>query len=155
MRHYDVVKSLLSNPKVTIVIDDGRRWLHRHKDKFDAIVQNTTHHWRAHITNLVSREYIELVNAHLEEGRLFYHNSTRSESVQKTMIEAYPYVRRYHSFIAGSKPSAVTRMRSLPLTFSQRRAMPPSALVTVGRPEAEPPAMPRCASSPRLRVPAW
>src|SRR5262249_6617527 len=46
--HPDVA-SLLRNPKVTVVIDDGRRWLQRHPDRrFDVIVMNTTMHWRAH-----------------------------------------------------------------------------------------------------------
>ena len=37
-----VTASLLRNPKVTIVIDDGRRWLLRHPEAiFDVIVVNT------------------------------------------------------------------------------------------------------------------
>ncbi len=44
---YDQVKSLLKNPKVDIVVDDGRRWLNRHPEsKFDFIVMNTTWNWR-------------------------------------------------------------------------------------------------------------
>src|SRR2546428_239072 len=35
------VASLLRNPRVTIVNDDGRRWLLRHDIKFDFIVMNT------------------------------------------------------------------------------------------------------------------
>ena len=59
------VRGVLSNPKITIVIDDGRRWLVRHPEKFDLIVANTTEHWRANSTNLLSREYVELVRRHL------------------------------------------------------------------------------------------
>ena len=43
IKRYPAVASLLTNPKVRIFIDDGRRWLNRHPDlRFDAIVQNTT-----------------------------------------------------------------------------------------------------------------
>src|SRR5919109_1334015 len=46
---YPQVSSLLRNPKVEIVIDDGRRWLARHPDRqFDVIVANVTFHFRAH-----------------------------------------------------------------------------------------------------------
>lgn len=62
---YEPVRSLLTNPKVRIVVDDGRRWLHRHEERFDFIVMNTSYHWRAHMTNLLSREFLELARAHL------------------------------------------------------------------------------------------
>ncbi len=51
------------------MIDDGRRWLLGNPDRrFDAIVQNTTWHWRSHATNLLSAEYFELVATRLEPG---------------------------------------------------------------------------------------
>src|SRR5262249_22598702 len=54
IRQYPEVAGILRNPKVNIVIDDGRRWLARNPaGKYDLIVQNTTFHWRAHITNLL------------------------------------------------------------------------------------------------------
>ena len=94
---------LLANPKVQIVIDDGRRWLQRHPSlTFDTIVQNTTWHWRAHVTDLLSREYLELVRAHLRAGGLFYFNTTRSAHAQKTAITVYPYAWRVDSFVAVS-----------------------------------------------------
>ncbi len=64
-RHPEVA-SLLSNPKVEIIIDDGRRWLRRNPDRrFDLIVSNTTQHWRAHATNLLSVEYLQIIKQHL------------------------------------------------------------------------------------------
>ena len=64
---YAAVRSPLTNPKVTIVIDDGRRWLVRNRQaKFDAIVSNTSFHWRAHSTAILSKEFLELVSAHLQ-----------------------------------------------------------------------------------------
>ena len=43
--------SVLTDPKVSLVTDDGRRWLNRNPDKkFDLILQNTTWHWRSEIT---------------------------------------------------------------------------------------------------------
>ena len=60
------VASVLSNPKVSIVTDDGRRWLRLHPDrKFDAIVSNTTWHFRANVTNLLSAEFLDLIGQHL------------------------------------------------------------------------------------------
>ena len=58
---YPAVASLLQNPKVHIVIDDGRRWLLEYpRRRFDLIVMNTTFHWRDHASNLLSRDFLRL-----------------------------------------------------------------------------------------------
>ncbi len=89
---YPDVASLLDNPRVAIHVDDGRRWLLRHPDeKFDVIVQNTTQHHRAHITNLVSREYQEIARAHLKPGGMFLINTTRSEDIMKTSLAVFAH----------------------------------------------------------------
>jgi spermidine synthase len=97
------VAGILTNPKVEIVIDDGRRWLHRHPDqRFDVIVMNTTWHWRAHITNLLSTEFMELARAHLAQGGMFYFNTTSSDDVKKTAVTTFPYAMRVYNFMAVS-----------------------------------------------------
>lgn len=100
---YPAVASLMTNPKVTIVVDDGRRWLLRHPDrKFDAIVMNTTWHWRAHVTNLLSREFMQMARAHLVPGGLHYFNTTSSANVQRTACLVFPYCMRFENFMAVS-----------------------------------------------------
>jgi spermidine synthase len=79
------VASVLRNPKVNIVIDDGRRWLRRHPQRqFDAIVSNTTWHFRANVTNLLSAEFLAMVKGSLKPGGVFFYNTTDSERVQRT-----------------------------------------------------------------------
>lgn len=110
---YDEVKSLLTNPKVDIVIDDGRRWLNRHpQTKFDAVVMNTTWNWRGHSTNLLSVEFLDLVRAHLAPGGLFYYNSTSSDDVKKTAATVFPHALRVYNFMAVSDS---------PFTFDKER----------------------------------
>jgi spermidine synthase len=100
---HDEVKSLLTNPKVHIEIDDGRRWLNRHpNDRFDVVVQNTTWHWRAHITDLLSVEYMDIVRAHLAPGGIFFFNTTSSDDVQKTAATQWPHAMRVYNFMAVS-----------------------------------------------------
>jgi spermidine synthase len=101
--HHPEVSGILRDPKVDIVIDDGRRWLHRHPDaKFDVIVMNTTWHWRAHITNLLSTEFMELARAHLAKDGIFYFNTTSSDDVKKTAVTTFPYAMRVYNFMAVS-----------------------------------------------------
>ena len=102
-RHPEVA-GLLGDPKVEIVIDDGRRWLLAHPDeRFDAVVMNTTWHWRAHTTNLLSREFAELVKKHLTAGGLFFFNTTWSVDACKTALDVFPHTFRVINFVAGSE----------------------------------------------------
>ena len=97
------VAGVLHDPKVDIVIDDGRRWLNRHPDeRFDVVVMNTTWHWRAHITDLLSTEFMGLVRNHLSPGGLFYFNTTSSDDVKKTAATTFPYAIRVYNFMAVS-----------------------------------------------------
>jgi spermidine synthase len=106
VRHYPEVASVLDNPKVEIVIDDGRRWMNRNPDRqFDFIVMNTTFHWRAHATNLLSVEFLELVRAHLKPGGAAIYNTTDSDRVQRTACEVFPHVVRViNNVVVSDRP---------------------------------------------------
>ena len=97
------VKSLLTNPKVRIHIDDGRRWLRRRPEaRYDAIVMNTTYNWRAHATNLLSREFLSVLKGHLAPGGVLIYNSTGSAEVHRTAAEVFPYSGRLLNFVVAS-----------------------------------------------------
>jgi predicted membrane-bound spermidine synthase len=103
IQHHAAVAGLLVNPKVHIVIDDGRRWLIAHPERrFDYIVMNTTYNWRANSTNLLSVEFLKLAREHLTPGGVLYYNTTWSREVQATGIAIFPYALRVSSFLALS-----------------------------------------------------
>ena len=100
---YPQVASLLRNPKVEITIDDGRRWLARNPGKkFDVIVMNTTYHWRANVSNVLSREFLGLVRQHLNPGGIHYYNTTEGKDVFLTGTTVFPYSVRVMNFLAVS-----------------------------------------------------
>lgn len=100
---YPQVSGLLTDPRVHIAVDDGRRWMRRNPDeKFDLIVQNTTFHWRAYATNILSREYMELTRRHLKPGGIVAINTTWSSDVVETAAHVFPFVERRHNFVYGS-----------------------------------------------------
>jgi spermidine synthase len=85
------VSSLLRNPKVELAIDNGRRWLIAHPErKFDLVVMNTTFNWRANGTNLLSREFLQLIRSHLQPGGIAFYNTTWSGDVQLTGTTEFP-----------------------------------------------------------------
>ena len=103
IRRYSDHAGLLEDPKVRIHIDDGRRWLNRHpNEQFDMILQNTTWHWRSQITNLLSKEYLELCKSRLRPGGVLYWNTTGSPHIPYTAARVFRHVVRYGSFVAAS-----------------------------------------------------
>ena len=135
LAHYPDVRSLLNNPKVEFVIDDGRRWLSANPEqRFDVIVQNTTFYWRSYSTNLLSQEFFEKIRAHLKDGGLYYFNSTWSAVAQRTAASVFPYAYRFSSMMAASdspiRPDR-DRLRSILLAYRIDGA----PVLTPGRPE--------------------
>ena len=103
IRQRPIVSSLLWNPRVQIVIDDGRRWLVSHPDrKFDFILMNTTYNWRANTTNLLSVEFLQFLRRHMNLGGVAYYNTTSSAEVQLTGATVFPYALRVSNFLAVS-----------------------------------------------------
>jgi spermidine synthase len=97
---YPVVASLLRNPKVTVVVDDGRRWLVNHPERrFDLTVMNTSVHHRSNSTNVLSVEFQELVRQHLTPGGVQYYNTTGSDEAMQTGLAVFKYGLRVSNFL--------------------------------------------------------
>ncbi|MBX3460128.1 MAG: fused MFS/spermidine synthase [Planctomycetes bacterium] len=116
------VASLLQNPKVEIVIDDGRRWLNRNPDaRFDAIVMNTSFHWRAHMSNLLSVEFLHLLRGHLNPGGVVLYNTTGSPEVQRTACAVFPHVVRViNNVVVSDSPLMPDKQRWRELLLDYR-----------------------------------
>lgn len=99
---HEEVASLLQNPKVRIIVDDGRRWLSRRGERFDLVVANATQHWRGYAANLLSREFVRLVKGSLEEGGIYVFNPTGSPSAMKTAVSEFRHSATLASAVAVS-----------------------------------------------------
>jgi spermidine synthase len=98
-----VVSSLLTNEKVEIAIDDGRRYMQRNMaEKFDLIIMNTTFHWRAYAANLLSQDFLELILLRLNDGGIAFYNSTNSMNAQKAGAAVCPYSMRLQNHMLCS-----------------------------------------------------
>jgi spermidine synthase len=110
---YPAVASLLTNPKVSIVIDDGRRWLNRHPAaRFDAVVANTTWNYRPNATNLLSAEYLRLLAQHLRPGGVALYNTTGSLRAQRTACQTFADgYRELNAMVVANHPLRLDRDR--------------------------------------------
>ncbi len=106
VKENSIVSSLLQNKKVQLVSDDGRRWLTRNPgETFDAIVMNTTYHWRSHASSLLSREFLNLISDRLRPGGIAFYNATGSKRAMFTACSMFPTGYRVHNFIAVANDS--------------------------------------------------
>ncbi len=95
--------TVLADPRVKILLDDGRRWLRNQPgERFDVIVMNTTYYWRSNSTNLLSREFLENLRAHLNPGGVIFYNTLGSDDIMYTAAHVFKHVARFSAFVAAS-----------------------------------------------------
>lgn len=116
------VASVLRNPKVTLVDNDGRRWLRSNPQRrFDVIVSNTSYHFRANASNLLSTDFLAIVRAHLKDGGVAFYNTTDSSRVQRTGCTAFPFGARFTNHMVVSSSAIDWNFRRWRDTLSRYR----------------------------------
>ena len=113
MEGYPRQLSALSDARVHLHIDDGRRWLKGQRGAmYDLVVANTTWHWRAYGSNLLSREFLSEVQAHMAPGAILAYNSTGSPDVLRTAVAVFGNAYRYEGFILAGDHDFRPRLRT-------------------------------------------
>src|SRR3989338_2949923 len=62
---------VLENPNHTLIIDDGRNYLLKNKEKYDLIISEPTSTWQSFSTQLYSQEFLEIVESRLSDDGVF------------------------------------------------------------------------------------
>ena len=88
---------VLADPRVEVVFDDARHFLQTTDESFDVITSDPIHPWMKGAAALYSREYFELVAAHLADGGvitqwvpLYESTSEAVKSELATFFEVFP-----------------------------------------------------------------
>lgn len=102
-KKYPEIASIFKNPKISVEIDDGRRWLENYNgEKFDFILMNATFYWRSNASNLLSKDFLELAKKHLKKGGVIYYNTTGSSDIVYTAASIFKHVTMFANFVAAS-----------------------------------------------------
>lgn len=97
---YPLQARALKDPRVNVVVDDARRWLRQNShEKYDLIIMNTTFHWRANASFLLSQEYLQLIKKHMNSGAVMAFNATGSADAFYTATQVFEHAYRYSNFI--------------------------------------------------------
>lgn len=108
IRRYPAVRPILSNPRIVMHFDDGRRWLKRHPDEqYDLLVMNTTFHFRANVTMLLSQDFLRMARGHLRPGGVIAFNSTDAPDAYKTAAAVFARVYQLRNFVVAGDTLAV------------------------------------------------
>lgn len=102
IRDYVDNRRIFEDAKIRFHVADGRHFLRRSTEKYDLMVMNTTWHWRAYSTFLLSKEFLELARDHLAPDGLIAYNATGSPDVLKTAQAVFPHAYLYESFVVAA-----------------------------------------------------
>ncbi len=94
-----VNRNVLGDPRVHVLLEDGRNVLLLGNKQYDLITIEVTSIWFAGAANLYNREFYKLVNARLSEGgflqqwlQLHHTNRRTVATIIATMREAFPHM---------------------------------------------------------------
>ena len=89
--------NVVANPKVKVHLDDARHYLLTTDEKFDAITSDPLDPWVKGAATLYTREFFEVVKAHLKPGgvvtlfvQLYESTEAAAKSEVATFLEAFP-----------------------------------------------------------------
>jgi spermidine synthase len=89
--------NVVNNPKVQVVIDDGRHYVLTRRDKFDALTSDPLDPWVKGAAMLYTKEFFDIVKGRLNPGgvvtlfvQLYESNMAAVKSELATFFEAFP-----------------------------------------------------------------
>lgn len=99
-RAYPEQARALKDPRVHVIVDDARRWLRLHPGTaYDLVIMNNTWHWRSNSSLLLSAEFLQLAQSHMEPGAVMAFNATGSSDAFFTASSVFKHAYRYGNFV--------------------------------------------------------
>ncbi len=95
-------KEMLSDKRIDLIIDDGRRFLLRTGQKYDLILIDPLLTTTSYSNNLYSRQFFLLAKRHLNKGGIFMVYTEEHRVMPKTALSVFEQVRLYDFFLLAS-----------------------------------------------------
>jgi hypothetical protein len=106
-RNLDSARVTLSDPRITYVVDDGRRYLNAFPDEiFDLISIDPLRVHTAGHNNLYSEEALKIYRDHLTSNGVLCAWMDEFHVIPHTVVQVFPYIDQYRNefMVAGGQP---------------------------------------------------
>jgi spermidine synthase len=107
LRRLPVLEHILADPRLRLVIDDGRRYLINSPERFDVITTDPLRTTTAYSNNLYADSFFQLIAAHLTEHGVYLAWRDEHRVVPKTLASVFPFV-EMHGFFCISSNAHIT-----------------------------------------------
>ncbi|WP_205671747.1 fused MFS/spermidine synthase, partial [Acinetobacter bereziniae] len=98
-----IVSDILKDKRIEIIFDDGRKWIKKNQGyKYDIILMNTTWNWRAYASNLLSKDFLNIVEKVIKPKGILFYNTTQSSDAYYTASKTFPYTYKYKFMVLNS-----------------------------------------------------
>jgi predicted membrane-bound spermidine synthase len=106
---YDALDGLLNDPRIRFVRGDGRGYIMKGRRRYDIIEADALRPTSAYAGNLYSREYFDMLRAHLQPGGLAV-TWEASPRTRETFMAVFPHIVHFPAVLIGSnEPIACDR----------------------------------------------
>ncbi len=96
LKRIKVFKRMLMDKKLKLVLDDGRRFLLRTKEKFDLILMDPLRSTTSYSNNLYSQEFFKLAGERLKKEGILMSWMDEGKVFPKTISSVFNYVNMYN-----------------------------------------------------------
>jgi spermidine synthase len=101
--HVPIARTVLSQPHVRYIVDDGRRYLYANPgEKFDLIFIDPLWSFTAGHNNLYSREAMQLYKSHLTHGGVFCAWINEPNLIPSTAASVFEYSDHFSGYLVNS-----------------------------------------------------
>ena len=98
-----IVSDILKDKRIEIIFDDGRKWMKKNTDqKYDIILMNTTWNWRAYTSNLLSKDFLDIVKTRMKSNSILFYNTTQSADAYYTASQVFSHTYKYKFMVLNS-----------------------------------------------------
>jgi spermidine synthase len=108
LRKIPLLEEILTDPRVEVVIDDGRRFLSGTDETFDLIQIDALRATSSYSNNIYSRQFFGLASRHLNDGGVFMVWMDEFRVIPKTILAAFPHMQVYDFFSLASNEALVS-----------------------------------------------
>ena len=102
LRQVEHIRKDLDDSRLNLVIDDGRRFLHRIQRKYDLIIMDPIRSTTANSNNLYSKEFFELASSHLSDDGVLFTWFNEKEIIPNTFAAVFSKIRYYKKYLIGT-----------------------------------------------------